>query len=217
VGFGRFFEAISNVVRGKANDVADKLEDPVRDGKLAIEDAKKDLTRFKNEIAEVIASKKKLDRDLVAAKADVKKYESIAKQAKEAGNTDDALAALGKMNSAKSRADDLKRNIKSIDKQVTMLRSEMDKRRDTISNAYSNISQLQARQHCADIRKQAAAAKDKFNSAGSPFAKLEKLEGKVLEQEDEADALEELNGDDTDIESKYDPKKADIEAQLAAL
>jgi phage shock protein A len=214
---GRLFEAIVNVVRGKANDTADKLEDPVRDGKLAIEDASKDLIEFKNEIAAVMASKRKFDRELTAAKADTKKFENIAKQAKDAGNTDDAIKSLGKMNKAKGRVIELQKSIKGIDKQITNLRSEMDKRRDTISNAESNITQLQARQHCADIRKQAAAASDKFNGNGSPFSKLEKLEGKVLEQEDEADALEELSGNDDDLESKYDSNQADLDKQLAAL
>ena len=48
-----FIKAFSNMLRGVKDEVADKMADPVRDGKLAIEDSEKQIAKFTEQVAHV--------------------------------------------------------------------------------------------------------------------------------------------------------------------
>ena len=49
------FKSLSNIIRGKADDLAKKMSDPERDAKIAIQDSKKQIADFTSKIATLIA------------------------------------------------------------------------------------------------------------------------------------------------------------------
>lgn len=88
------WNAIRNVVRGKSNELAEKIADPVRDGKLAIEDSKKQIASFTEKIAKLTAHNKQQIRKRDELEQEVKKYHNLAVRAAQGGNENDARQAL---------------------------------------------------------------------------------------------------------------------------
>ena len=221
MGLGRLWEAVCNTVKGKADEAAEKLEDPVRDSKIAIEQANKELSQFKSDIASVMSEKKSLERELEDNKANIKKYNAVAEKALEAGNEDDARKALGLVESSEARVKELSAQCKVFEGQIKKLRASMEKRRAMVDNAERNVTVLKARDRCTKIRQAVVDAESKMNKS-NPFTKLEKFEEDIQRSEDQIAAMEELtDSEDDDLESKYevdtsvDDKLAKLKAKMA--
>ena len=57
--------SVSNWIRGKRDDAANKLKDPIRDGKFAIEDTEKQIAGFTQRVAALVAQNKRAQRHLI--------------------------------------------------------------------------------------------------------------------------------------------------------
>ena len=75
-----FREAL-NWLRGADERAAQAMKDPVRDGRFAIEDAKKEVAGFTSQIAKLVAGTKSLQHNRDNAQNEVNKFERIAAQA----------------------------------------------------------------------------------------------------------------------------------------
>ena len=74
-------QALSNTSRGLDGQIADALANPIRDGQIAIEDARKELRELTQTVAELVAANNKLELDYKAALSDINKFENLAKLA----------------------------------------------------------------------------------------------------------------------------------------
>ena len=79
------FKAIRNIFISKKNEVADMLSDPIRDGKIAIEDSKKQIADFTKQIASIMAETKLLEKKRNDAQQNVDKWQSLAQKAASGG------------------------------------------------------------------------------------------------------------------------------------
>lgn len=217
------FKAIGNFFRAKKNDLAQSIADPVRDGKIAIEDSQKQIQKFTEQIARLMAETKRLEKDHAAAIKEEDKYLSIARKAAEAGNEADARQAL----EMKKRAEERKNSFSSeLEKNQTLcnqLRQQLNRARAKVADAKNNLTRLEARSNAAKLRKDFAKAASEFNDNKSGLAALDDLEKSVNADESEAEAIEELVGSEyansgDALEEKYGSTSGTaVDDELAAL
>lgn len=186
-----FWKAIKNSWRAKKDAAAEAMSDPVRDGKYAIEDSKKELARINGEIAKYSASIKRRKRTLDDTEANVKKWDNIAKKAAEAQNEEDVRTAITNKAQAQNEAKTLKAEIAKDESILAKFKSQYQTWNSKVSKAESNHTQLSVRSSAAKARKQFAQSAAGMDSQGC-FAELDKLEEQVEADECEAEALEEM-------------------------
>lgn len=199
-----FWKAVKNTVRKKKDEAAEKMSDPIRDGKYAIEDSKQKLADISGNIAKYSASIKKNQRQLDTETADIKKWTNLAKSAAEAGNKDNVVKCITEKTQAQARADNLKKIIKTDETYLAQMKSQWQKNNTKVSQAESNHAQLAVRKQMAEARKEFAKGAQGLDSDNC-FAELDKLADSVEADECEAEALEELAPTDTlaDMEATY--------------
>jgi phage shock protein A len=215
-------KSIGNWIRGKKDEAANKLKDPVRDGKFAIEDTEKQIAGFTQRVATLVAQNKRSQRQVKEAEEEVAKWQNIAQRAIEAGNEDDARTALEKKAQVSQRLTTMKSEIERNEKLITTLRQQLNNARARVAQAKSDHVRLSARLEGAKIRQDLANASSTFGSGDSPLAQLDDLARSVEEKETEAEALEELAGvgaeSGQDLEAKYGRGGGtDVEAELQQL
>ena len=188
-----FLKALANTIRGKRDEAAQKLADPVRDGKFAIEDATKQIVEFRTVLTKLVAATKRLEREAEAAKVEIKKYDRLAKAAGADDNEAAVMQAVSKIEEWEAKKDAATAQFKKNLADETKLRKQLSAAETKVSTAKSNMSTLAARKQGADIRKQLADASSKFGGGGGLSA-LDDLQSSVDEAEAEADAAEDLSG-----------------------
>jgi len=199
--------SVSNWIRGKRDDAANKLKDPIRDGKFAIEDTEKQIAGFTQRVAALVAQNKRAQRQANEAEEEAAKWKNIAQRAVEAGNEDDAHSALEKKALATQRLTTLRNEIERNDALIDTLRQQLTNARAKVAQARNDHSRLSARLEGAKVRRDLANASSLFGSGDSPLDQLDDLAKSVEEEETQAEALEEMVGIGADsgqsLETKY--------------
>lgn len=216
------FKALSNVVRGAKDDLAKKMADPVRDGKLAISDSERQIAEFTSKIAKLVAENKRLIKQRDEAAEEAEKFTRIAQKAAEAGNEADVRSAVEMKTRASQRVESLNAEIEKSEQLTSMLRDQLGKARAKVAQAKSNMTRMSARVEGAKIRTELAKASSDFNGGKSPLSALDDLEKSVEEQESEAEAWEEMvgmekSGSAEDLASKYDTPASALDDEVAKL
>jgi len=217
---GRLWDAITNTVRQKRDDAAAKLEDPVRDGKFAIEDAERQVAEYKKDVRKHIASIKTMEKEAAEAEENRKKYDRMAKKFAKAIKAHDAEeeemsqadydkanrnleAAAAKVEEFETKVKTLRQSIETNEGHRKALQRELEKAQDRIARAKQNHSTLAARKKAADIKLKLNESKDKISGGLKGLGGLDRLEQATIEAESEAEASDELAGlDDADLEAE---------------
>ncbi|NQZ58330.1 MAG: PspA/IM30 family protein [Lentisphaeraceae bacterium] len=216
------FSSMKNFFRGKADDLAKKMADPVRDGKLAIKDSEDQIQKFTTQIARVMAETKRLEKDSAAAEKDIAKWLNIAQNAAASGDEDGARQALERKNTSQQKLDTFKAEFEKSQQLVNRLRQDLNRAKAKVSKAKNNITRLEARSSAANIRKEFAKAQSDFNNNSSGLSALDDLEKAVESDECEAEAYEDLVSDEmsasgSSLEEKYGAPTSEVDDELAAL
>lgn len=211
-------QSIMNWIRGKRDDAAQSIADPVRDGKFAIEDSETEISKFQVNIAKFMAENKKLEKQRDSSEEEVNKFNNIATKAAKANNTDDAREALVQKSQAQARVDALTKDIDRNQNIVNNLRKNLQNAKAKVTAAKSNHAQLKARSASAQIRTNLAKATSDFGTGGSPLAALDDLQRAVESDEAEAEAFEELAGSaSSSLEEKYSTDDVAVDDELNKL
>jgi phage shock protein A len=202
----KFLKSIGSWIRGKDNELSKNMSDPVRDGKFAIEDSKKQVKEFTIKISQLIAANKRVEREIQSAHADVIKYQGFAEKAASTGNEPDCREALRLKSEAQQQVESLSQETVKNQQIIDALRANLNSARAKISSAERNMISLSARKEGAKVRKELSMASSKFNINDGPLSKLNDLEKAVIEEETEAEAWDELSSQTdagTSLEEKY--------------
>lgn len=210
-------KSISNWFRGKKDDAAEAMADPIRDAKFAIEDSEGRVSDFESKVAQLMAQNKRLQRQREDAKADVEKWTNVAKRAAASGNEADVKKAVEEKVSANKKLVALDSETAANDKTIAGLREQLDRARTKISNAKSNQAVLAARLEGAKVRKELAQASSDFGSS-SPLAALDDLDKATQSAETEAEAYEEITANaNENLAEKYATSSVEVEDEVAKL
>lgn len=211
------WQSIKNWWRGKRDDAADAISDPIRDAKFAIEDSEELVSNFESHIADLMAHSKRTALSINSAEHDVAKWDSIAKAAANSGNRPDCESAVKQKTEAQQKRDRLRTEFEQSEQVVAGLRKQLDAAKEKISHAKNNKEVLSARLKGAEIREQLSNASTAMK-VGGPLAALSALEQKTIETETHADAVDDLHKvGSEDLAEKYSSASKDVQDEVERL
>jgi phage shock protein A len=211
------FSRISDIFKANVNDALDKAEDPEKMLKQMVIEMEESVNKATLSVASAIANEKSLQRKIEKARRDVTDWQEKAKVALTSGREDLAKAALEK----KAIAD---RNVADLEPIYQQAKVTADKMRDQLNKLKAKLEEARSRQSTLIARSQAAKAQKQiaqsFSGVGSDaFGKFDKFEEKIEKSESEAEAFEQLAGDNTSLDDEFKQlsSSTEVDADLLKL
>lgn len=201
------WDAIKYRIKWWDKKAAEKVSNPVIEGEIDLEDAKRQASEFAREVRDLVAAQNGLQREKSSADEKYSNLASAAKKIKEQLAIVDATAEPEKAEklqndlnqaaqfaiSEKRKADGLANTINRNDAQIKRLKQKINEITAKISDSENKFTELKARNTIAHIEQDIADAESGLSDGNSPLAKLDKFEKAVQEAEDKAAASQEMN------------------------
>jgi len=195
------FNRISDIFKANINDALDKAEDPEKMLKQMIIEMEESINKTTLAVANAIANEKSLERKLEKARNEAKDWEQKAMQALNANREDLAKAALEKKSVNERNVNDLVPIYGQAKDSADKLRTQLNLLKAKLDEARSRESTLVARSQAAKAQKQVAQA---LGGVGSDaFSKFDKYEQKIVTLESQAEAYEQLAGENTSLDEQF--------------
>lgn len=211
------FSRISDIFKSNVNDALDKAEDPEKMLKQMVLEMEESVNKATLAVANAIANERGLQRKLEKQREVSADWQQKAVQALQAGREDLAKAALEKKAIAEKNVADLAPIQAQAATTSAAMRQQLDTLKNKLDEARSRQSTLIARSQAAKAQKQIAQT---FSGVGGDaFSKFDKFEGKIEKLESEAEAFEQLAGENTNLEQEFKKlsSSATVDADLLAL
>ena len=200
-------ERFKTIMSSNINALLDKMEDPEKMIDQYLRDMEKDLGSVKAETVAVMAQESAAKRKVAECEDEIKKMESYAKKALQAGNEADARMFLEKKESIRIK-------LESLEKEKMIAVENSLKMREMHDKLTSDIQKLNAKRNEIKAKIKMAKSAEKINSMTSSTGisgkmdSFNSIEEKVDRMLDEANASIELNSpkkDEVDnLMKKYD-------------
>jgi len=145
------FSRFSDIVNANINAVLDKAEDPEKIVRLMIQEMEDTLVEIRSAAAKCIADRKENNRHLEFLGRDIQQWESRAELALRREREDLARAALAEKQS-------LADQIKELDREATILDTQLEKFNADITQLQSKLNDAKVRQRTILIRHKSASA-----------------------------------------------------------
>lgn len=212
------FERIADILQANINDLIDKAEDPVKMVKQLILEMEEDVDEATEALGQAMGSQKVAAKELADAKAKVADWNDKAKLALKNGNEDLARRALEAKVALDAQVVALQESYDSITAQVDKLKANVTGLRMKLDEARSRQNVLIARAKMAEAAQGVAENISSVDTA-SAFAKLDKLERKIVEQESVAEAFTEIGAVDAGVAESFDTmeRNAAVDSELDRL
>lgn len=195
------FQRLSDLLKSNINDLIDKAEDPEKMVKQIILDMQKELNKSTQALGKAVASERMAEKQYQNSQQISADWESKAKAALVAGNTELAKKALAKKVKADEDTANYKEMYETISKQTADIKEQVETLKSKLDEAKSRQAMLIARSQMADTQKNLAKSVGGFD-ASSSTEKFNRMEEKIIRKEAEADAFadisDSLNGVDKD-------------------
>ena len=213
------FERIADILQANINDLIDKAEDPVKMVKQLILEMEEDVDEAIQALGQAMGSQKLAAKELADAKAKVADWEDKAKLALRNDNEELARKALDAKVGLDEQVAVLEASYEGITQQVDKLKDQVQTLQMKLEEARSRQNVLIARAKMAEAA-QGVAGSISMADTDSAFAKLDKLERKIVEQESVAEAMTEFGGVDVvETQQSFDEMahNAAVDDELARL
>lgn len=212
----------TDIIEANINALLDKCEDPSKMIDQYLRNAMEDLAEVKKETAGVLAEENRCKRLLDDAKADVVKYEDLAKKALTAGNEDDARVFLGKKQECAAAVASAQKVYDVAHANATKLRQLHDKLSSDVEALKARRNNVKATIAVAKTQERVNKVAETFDGARGSVSAFERMEERANAMLDQANAVAELNAEPVDpaaeLESKYSAgSSASVDDELAAL
>lgn len=211
-------ERFSTIFKAKASKIADDLENPNEMLNYSFEKQNELIIELRQDIAQVVTSKKRLEMQKAKLLANVNTLEDQAKRSIISNREDLAKLALERKNALMIQVKELESQISAIEKDQTKLEDaerrlstkiqEFKTRKEVIKAEYS------AAEAQVKIKENITGLSEEFNDVGNI---LNRVEEKTENMKAKAQALDEMidSGTLTDFASSLPSSKdADIEREL---
>ncbi len=196
------FDRISDILKANVNDMIDKAEDPVKMVKQLIIEMEQQVDEATQALGQAMGSQKVAAKELADAEAKAADWNDKAKLALKNGNEELARKALDVKVSLDGQIVQLRASYDNITEQVDKLKEQTQTLRVKLDEARARQNVLTARAKMAEAS-QSAAKSINATSIDSAFAKLDRLEAKIVEQESVAEAFAEINSGETDVANEF--------------
>jgi len=209
---GRF----KDIMASNINSLLDRVEDPAKMVEQYLVNMTRDLAEVRSQTAAVMAEETRCKRLLDENRAEVQRYLGLAERALLAQNEEDARVFLSK-----------KQEIESIGSGLhtafEIAKNNADKMRQMHDKLVRDINELQARKNMIKAKASVAKTQERVNKFSAPnsgrggAAAFDRMEAKVNQKLDAANAMAELNSEPIDaakaLEEKYKAGAAGISVE----
>jgi phage shock protein A len=203
----------STLVKQKVNTLLDKYEDPREALDYSYEKQLELLTKLRRSIAEVIASKKRLEMQKQRLMDNIRTLDEQARRAVDAGRDDLAKMALERKNANLAQVQDL-------DKQITEMQAEQEKLEQTEKDTSTKVEQFRSKKEVIKAKYSAAEASVKVKESVTGISEhmadvgmaMSRAEDKTEKMQAKSQALDEMM--DSGVLTDYTSDKDDIEREL---
>lgn len=210
------FSRIGDILKANINDLIDKAEDPEKMVKQIIMDLQKDVKVSTEALGKAMASQRIAERQHEQALRTAASWESKAKAALAAGDTEMAKKALSYKVKADADVESTASMLNTITDQTNTIRTQVETLKSKLEEAKSRQSMLIARSQMAKTQKNLAQSIGGMDSSAA-FDKLSRMEEKIEREEAEAAAFSEIAGgagsDMKSFEELENDMKVDAELQ----
>lgn len=201
-------ERFGDIIKANINTILDKMEDPAKMIDQYLNDMTEDLADVKQSTASVMAEETRTKRMVDENKAEVFKFEDLAKKALVAGNEGDARVFVNKKQELENIGAGLMTAYAAAHENAIKMRQMHDKLTADIEELKARRNIIKAKVTVSKTQEtlnKASEATSRIQGAGSAFERMEEKANKML---DEANAMAELNMEPIDkakaLEEKYD-------------
>jgi phage shock protein A len=212
------FARIADILKANINDMIDKAEDPEKMVKQLIIEIEQDVDEATQALGQAMGSQKVAQKELADAMAKSADWNDKAKLALKAGDEELARKALDckvgidqQISGLQASFDEISAHVEKMKGQVQTLKMKLDEAR-----ARQNV--LVARARMAEA---VAGVTDSLSSTNidSAFAKLDKMERKIVEQESVNEAFAEIQGGEGDATKRFEDlaRTEAVDSELARL
>lgn len=197
------FQRISDIIKANINDMIDKAEDPEKMVKQLIIEIEQDVDEATQALGQAMGSQKMAAKELADAMAKSADWNDKAKLALKAGNEELARKALDCKVGVDAQIEPLQKSYDEITANVNKMKDQVQTLKMKLDEARARQQILIARAKMADAATDVAASINTTN-IDSAFAKLDKLERKIVEKESIAEAYSEIGGVEVDAEKTFE-------------
>lgn len=194
------FSRIGDILKANINDMIDRAEDPEKMVKQIIMDLQKDVRTSTEALGKAMASQRVAERQHEQAIRTAAGWESKAKAALAAGDTDMAKKALSYKVKADADVESTAQMLVTITTQTNSIRDQVEALKAKLEEAKSRQAMLIARSQMAKTQKNLAQSMGGMDASAS-LDKLSRMEEKIERQEAEAEAFAEIAGASSDMKS----------------
>lgn len=200
-------ERFGDIIKANINTILDKMEDPAKMIDQYLNDMTEDLAEVKKSTASVMAEETRTKRMVDENKAEVFKFEDLAKKALVAGNEGDARVFVNKKQELENIGAGLMTAYAAAHENAMKMRQMHDKLTADIEELKARRNVIKAKVTVSKTQEtlnKASEATSRIQGAGSAFERMEEKANKML---DEANAMADLNMEPIDeakaLEEKY--------------
>lgn len=209
------FNRISDIIKSNVNDLIDRAEDPEKMVKQIIIDMQKELKKSTEALGKAKTSERLAKRQYEDAMKVSAEWESKAKSALQAGDTELAKKALAKKVKADEDVANYKEMYDTISTQTEAIENQVEAVKAKLDEAKSRQAMLIARSQMADTKKNLAQSLGGIDSSSSS-EKFDRMEDKIIRKEAEADAFADIAGTDSGNDDSDEFEKLQTDSKVDA-
>jgi phage shock protein A len=211
------FSRFRDIVSANINSILDKAEDPEKMVRLMIQEMEDTLIEVKSHCAGLIATQKRVERELTKTKSEAAEWESRATLSVNKGREDLARIALNEKRRFAKRVDSLEKEVVELREMVAVNQSEITQLETKMNDAREKQRMIIKRRTSAVARHRSQTKIRQFDTSEA-FAKFEAYENGIERMEAEADLVDSLRPKATIHDEFADLEHSDeIEAELEEL
>jgi phage shock protein A len=209
-------DRMSRLIRANINDMIDKAEDPEKMLNELMREMQASIREARQQVANMIAQEKIVEAELQEAQMDAREWERKAELALGRNREDLAREALRRKRDAEEISTVYATQLASQQDVVEKLRNQLKVLERKYEEAESKRNILIARHRRAQAQKRIT---ETFSSLPdmSAMGELERMERRILSDEAQATAMQELEEDNVEWQFAELEAEPDVEAELQAL
>ena len=210
------FEKIRRIFNSNINDLLDRVEDPEKILNQLLEDMQHELKEVKIQVAAAIRDANKFEAQYKENLEGAEKWEKRAIVFIQNGDDVRAKEALRRKRSAEELAEGFREQFEAQQESVSVLKDGLATLEQKIEEAKNKRALLIARQRRAEAERTIHQTVSGISDSSALNA-FDRIEGKVLDAEAEAEALSEMRQPSLEAEFDKLDKKDEIDDELAKL
>lgn len=209
-------DRMSRLIRANINDFIDNAEDPEKMLNELLREMQASIREARQQVANMIAQEKQLEAELQEAQMDSREWERKAETALKRDREDLAREALRRKRDADEIGMVYAGQLASQEELITKLRGQLKILEQKYEEAESKRNLLIARHRRAQAQKRITETFSTLPDM-SAMGELERMEKRIISEEAQASAMQELEEDNIEWEFAELEAESDVEDELLAL